>query len=160
MYLIVAVVAAILFFLGLYIQSVRSYAALLKTVQPLIEGKFKSSFLYSSITLLGAYKGRQVVCGLEQLKGKGDALFVKIKLHEVSGESAPKASTPNDKIVLSGGWLNPLFYFSRENFNRKALSESLDRLSTMCDNLERQIRVANTMSSGSRIEYKVDKKMD
>jgi len=157
MYLIAATIVAIVFFAGLYIKTVKEFFALLRQVQPVVSGKFKCGFLYSTITLFGEYKGRQVICGLEQLK-ESNALFVKIKLHEALPEKSPRPQELNaNKVMLSGGWLMPRFHFSKEQFNRKDFTDSLDRLSFVCDSLERQMRLAvNTQERSSKVAYKVD----
>ena len=157
MYLIAATIVAILFFTALYVKTVKGFFALLKQVQPVVNGKFKCGFLYSTITLIGEYKGRQVVCGLEQLK-ESNALFVKIKLHEALSEKALHAQELTaDKVVLSGGWLMPRFHFSKEQFNRKGFTDNLDRLSIVCESLERQMRLAvNTGERPKKVVYKVD----
>jgi len=157
MYLIAATVVAILFFTALYVKTVRSFFALLLQVQPVVKGKFKCGFLYSTITLIGEYKGRQVVCGLEQLK-ESNALFVKIKLQETLPEKKLYGGTlTSDKVVLSGGWLMPRFSFSKEKFNRKEFTDNLDRFSIVCDSLERQMRFAvNTGERPNKVMHKVD----
>jgi hypothetical protein len=148
MYLIAATIVAIIFFTALYVKTVREFFVLLKQVQPAVKGKFKCGFLYSTITLSGEYKGRQILCGLEQLK-ESNALFVKIKLHEAFPEKKFSDSALNaDKVILSGGWLMPRFYFSKEKFNRKEFTDNLDRFSIVCDSLERQMRL--TANIGER----------
>ena len=128
MYLIVATVIAILIFAGLYVKTVREYFALLWQVQPVVKGNFRCGFLYSSIVLAGEYKGREIVCGLEQLKEGADALFVKIKLRDaLPGKDIPNPQELSNKVVLSGGWLMPRFYISKEKFNAKVFTENLDQ---------------------------------
>jgi len=142
MYLIAATIVAILFFTALYVKTVREFFVLLKQVRPVINGKFKCGFLYSTITLVGEYKGRQIVCGLEQLNNS-NALFVKIKLHEeLPGKTVRNRELTAEKIMLSGGWLMPRFSFPKEKFNRKEFIDNLDRFSIVCDSLERQMRLA------------------
>jgi len=142
MYLIAATIVAIFFFAALYVKTVKEFFALLKQVQPVVKGKFKCGFLYSTITLVGEYKGRQIVCGLEQLK-ESNALFVKLKLHEALPEKKLCESVLTaDKVLLSGGWLMPRFHFSKEQFNLKGFTDNLDRFSIVCDSLERQMRLA------------------
>ena len=158
MYLITAIIIAILVFTAMYIKTVNEYFVLLWRVQPLVNGKFKCGFLYSTIILTGEYKGREVVCGLEQIK-ESSALFVKIKLREAMPLSAlnnPQLTA--HKVMLSGGWLVPRFYFSRENFNQKSFTDNLDRLCIVCDSLERQMRLAVSSGEhpGIKVEYKVD----
>jgi len=158
MYLIVATVAAILVFLGLYTKTVSEYFVLLGQVRPLINGSFKCGFLYCTILLAGQYKGREIVCGLEQLKEGADALSVKIRLRDALPEKTPFNSQElSNKIVLSGGWLMPRFYISKDKFNPKSFMENIDKLSLVCDNLERQIRmVANNRLYSSKVGCRVD----
>lgn len=136
--LIAAIAGAIFIFAWCYARTVREYLALLRLVQPAVNGKIKSTFLYSSILLRGQYKGREVVCAIEQLKEGGDALVVKVKLHAIPlQQTLFEQKNDKDKVVLSGGWLAPRFCISKHKFNKESFLQQLDRILLICDTLER-----------------------
>ncbi|MCP4653065.1 MAG: hypothetical protein GY858_06760 [Candidatus Omnitrophica bacterium] len=158
MVLITLIIIAILFFTVLYFRTVSEYFTLLRKIEPVIGGEFKSGFLFNSIHLVGEYDGRQIVCGVEQLRDGGDALFVKIKLHEPSPEKKDlEGSRFSKKVVLFGGWIQPRLYIRKNDFNNQHLINTLDQLSRICDELERscgQFKIKH--GPGNKVEYKTD----
>jgi hypothetical protein len=152
--LIGAIVAAIIFFVGCYAKTVRDYLVLLRKVAPAINGKLNSTFLWGSITLAGDYKGREIVCAIEQLKEGSDALIVKIKLHDILPLGAPADKKAVNKVRLSGGWLAPRFSISENKFDAESFKQHLDRLILICDTLERHPQSGEKQTYTPTVQYK------
>jgi len=154
MYLIIAILLAILFFVGCYAKTVRDYFALLRKVAPAINGQLNTTFLWGSITLTGEYKGRQIVCAIEQLKEGSDALIVKIKLHDILPGGAPTDKKAASKVRLSGGWLAPRFSIHENKFDTESFRQNLDRMILICDTLERHPQGGTHATYTPTVQYK------
>lgn len=131
------IAAAITIFILAYRRTVKQYLKLFEEADSVINGKLKIGIFFSTIEIEGMYKGRKVICKLEQLKDAGDSILVKVKPYNTPDHGIFKRHVITDEVVFLNGWLVPRFFLAQKLYNKKVLKMLLDKISTECEKVEK-----------------------